>query len=385
MGKRKHSLDSIRAMATKAGITLLSEKYINHRTTLKFSCSEGHEFEKSIKHILKRNTWCTKCTRSVAEELCRHVLETSLNVKFKKTWFEHKGHRLELDGYNENLKLAFEYNGKQHYEITPMTPTQESLELRKSLDKFKTEYCKENGIQLLIIPHTVPNIELKDHIGNELSIDVSGVNLEQFSNGYSYYRNKRASLESIISSSGGTLVQFQLDRATIQCSSGHTWNTKTYLIRNGHWCRKCISRKQRIATTVRTSYEDIAKRIGIAGIKCCSPSDMYTGRTASLEFECSDGHLFHDTAEHLLHRIENKDKSANRMACPLCLTPRQKMALEKIAKGGMKLINPSSYRDKTQILDWTCHSGHVQQNKLKNFMETLRRGNPLCRDCLTPQ
>ncbi len=366
-------------MADKAGITLLSEAYINSYTALKFSCSEGHVFEKSIKNILKRNTWCTKCTRSVAEELCRHVLETSLGVKFKKTWFEHKGHRLELDGYNEYLRFAFEYNGKQHYEITPMTPTQESLGLRRRLDALKAEYCHENGIRLLVIPHTVLNRDLKDHIGKELAIDVSGVNLEQFSNGYSYYRNKRISLENIISSSGGTLVQFQLDKVTVQCASGHAWTTLRHLIEGGHWCSKCHSNSRRLA------YDEVVSRLRVGGIQCLTIADEYIDASTHTEFQCCVGHRFSGTPHSVLLRIENKDKSANRMPCPLCLTPRQKMALEKIAKGGMKLIDPSSYSDKTQILDWTCHNGHTQQNKLKNFMETLRRGTPLCRDCLTPQ
>lgn len=376
MKRKQHSIDSVANMAHQAGVTLLSKTYVNNSTNLKFVCSEGHEFERNIKSILKHNIWCTKCNRSVAEELCRHILETALSARFKKTWFEHKGHRLELDGYNKELGLAFEYNGKQHYEITYMTPDETSLRTRKELDALKVEYCHDNEIRLLVVPYTVLTSELKSHIGNELGIDVSKVDTENFSNGYSYYRNRRDSLAKKISSKSGTLVDFQLDTVTVMCASGHTWTTRRYLIENGHWCNQCYYNGNKL------TYDDVATRTLAGGVQCLSSAHEFIDTSTLMEFQCSKGHRFHDTAQNLLSRIENKNASIKRMACRFCPNPKQQSAIQKLFNQGLTLVNETEYNNKNQLLQWRCINGHIQVNKMKNFMERFRKGYPLCRECV---
>lgn len=64
---------------------------------------------------------------------------------------------LELDGYCEELSLAIEYNGVQHYEWPNFLPmTKEQFFKQCERDQIKAEICIERNICLLRIPYTVP-------------------------------------------------------------------------------------------------------------------------------------------------------------------------------------------------------------------------------------
>ena len=61
--------------------------------------------------------------------------------------------KMELDGYNEDLKIAFEYNGEQHYKkIKKYNQTDLDLKQRKLDDRMKSEICLVKGIKLVVIP-----------------------------------------------------------------------------------------------------------------------------------------------------------------------------------------------------------------------------------------
>ena len=61
--------------------------------------------------------------------------------------------RLELDMYNEERAIAFEYDGAQHSYYTPHWHKNEAhFEYRRLLDKLKTELCRQNGVNLIRIP-----------------------------------------------------------------------------------------------------------------------------------------------------------------------------------------------------------------------------------------
>src|SRR5688572_26691703 len=51
------------------------------------------------------------------------------------------GHLMELDVFVEDLKLAFEYQGEQHYK--PVYHMGGDFETQKTIDKEKREACKQ--------------------------------------------------------------------------------------------------------------------------------------------------------------------------------------------------------------------------------------------------
>ena len=78
---------------------------------------------------------------------------------------EKTGHNLELDGFNPRLKVAFEYNGSQHYFYNPFFHKDErAFEKMKERDELKRKLCKNAGIHLLTIPYTVRINDLGSYI-----------------------------------------------------------------------------------------------------------------------------------------------------------------------------------------------------------------------------
>lgn len=53
---------------------------------------------------------------------------------------------LELDFYYPQYKLAFEYQGEQHYKNSILFHQKGSFEQNQIRDKLKSDICKENGL-----------------------------------------------------------------------------------------------------------------------------------------------------------------------------------------------------------------------------------------------
>jgi hypothetical protein len=62
---------------------------------------------------------------------------------------------LELDGFNEDLRLAFEYNGEQHYRVVPFFHANGAADLaaQRARDGRKAEICHDNMVVLVVVPH----------------------------------------------------------------------------------------------------------------------------------------------------------------------------------------------------------------------------------------
>lgn len=104
------------------------------------------------------------------EERCRKIFQDIYKEKFPKCNPEflknpETKRKLELDGYCENKKLAFEYQGYQHY-IFPNRWHRSLEDFNKGLrrDQFKFDRCNAYGVYLITIPYNVPENSLKEFI-----------------------------------------------------------------------------------------------------------------------------------------------------------------------------------------------------------------------------
>ena len=88
------------------------------------------------------------------EELRTMVKRLFKYYKVIKTQNALKGWALELDIYIPALKLAFEYNGKQHYRwVKYFHPTIEEFKYQQYKDRVKKKLSKMNGIKLVIVKY----------------------------------------------------------------------------------------------------------------------------------------------------------------------------------------------------------------------------------------
>eukprot|EP00414_Alexandrium_minutum_P004815 CAMPEP_0113830442 /NCGR_PEP_ID=MMETSP0328-20130328/6332_1 /TAXON_ID=39455 /ORGANISM="Alexandrium minutum" /LENGTH=103 /DNA_ID=CAMNT_0000798557 /DNA_START=327 /DNA_END=635 /DNA_ORIENTATION=- /assembly_acc=CAM_ASM_000350 len=87
---------------------------------MRWKCVEGHTWTAQYKKVVHDGSWCPECRRGRSERDVRgifHRIFLGLTFRKRRPSFlrSSKGGYLELDGYCEELQLAFEYNGEQHY------------------------------------------------------------------------------------------------------------------------------------------------------------------------------------------------------------------------------------------------------------------------------
>lgn len=156
-GTKKKTLEDIKELAKIRGGKCLSEEYINCEQNILWECGACGRTWKATPNNVRRGTWCPYCHR-IGEESCRKIFESIFKVPFPKirpSWMRNglTGRKLELDGFNEKLNIAFEYNGLQHYELVkPFHSSMDDLKKGMARDQLKKKFCEEKGIILFVIP-----------------------------------------------------------------------------------------------------------------------------------------------------------------------------------------------------------------------------------------
>lgn len=107
---------------------------------------------------------------SRGENICRGVLEKIYNKPFPKIRpgfirNPETGTLLELDGYNSELGIAFEYNGLQHYKWPNFTnQTYNEFIGQVKRDQYKVECCDKHNVYLITVPYNVPFEKIEEFI-----------------------------------------------------------------------------------------------------------------------------------------------------------------------------------------------------------------------------
>ena len=114
---QKYYYEAIEIAQNRKG-KLISTEYISAHTNMEWECFHGHKWLANL-NAIKNGTWCPECSSGFSERICKRAFELLFNRDFIKTrpsWLVYNsGRRLELDGYCEELCIAFEHNGIQHY------------------------------------------------------------------------------------------------------------------------------------------------------------------------------------------------------------------------------------------------------------------------------
>jgi hypothetical protein len=135
--------------------------YTNNRTKSLIICLKHGEFEQSPDNHLA-GKGCPICKESCGEKKVARILE-SLRVPFSRQFKipECRSKRVlpfDFDVWLCGKPYLIEYHGVQHYRPSLLFGPRQFMQQKKH-DSIKKEFCKKNGIPLLIIPHWKRNIE----------------------------------------------------------------------------------------------------------------------------------------------------------------------------------------------------------------------------------
>jgi hypothetical protein len=132
-----------------------------HNTILKDIFGEDSETEDEL--IKPKKRWMPQVSKG--ELRCKIYVEKLFGKTFDKIRPDLlknavTGHNLEIDLYNDELKLGIEYNGSQHYKFTPgIHKNYEHFQTQRYRDEMKKMICKNAGIVLIEVPYTEKEIE----------------------------------------------------------------------------------------------------------------------------------------------------------------------------------------------------------------------------------
>lgn len=269
---------------------------------LRWKCKNGHVWKASINNIIK-GRWCPKCNRKVGEEVTRRVFEHIFNEKFPSSnpdWLINPktNCKLQLDGYCEKLRIAFEYDGYQHR--TPNThfnPGAKKFEDQIYKDKLKDELCKKFEVTLIRInSDKIKNIYDFEKISEvvhkkiterfpKLNCSLDGISFEHM------YIDRLQKIHEVAKSKEGYCLNTEYKgseyKYTLQCSKSHIWKAKyNNVVHNGTWCPRCATIKT--TRSQRNSIEDAKKLAENKNGKCLS--EVYVRSHDKLKWECSRGH-----------------------------------------------------------------------------------------------
>lgn len=107
---------------------------------------------------------------SRGERICCQTMERIYGMPFKSTWPSwlrnpETGAGMELDCFNDDLKIAVEYNGSQHYQWPNFTnQSYEEFMNQVRRDDLKKRICDRNGVYLITVPHNVPHEKIPEYI-----------------------------------------------------------------------------------------------------------------------------------------------------------------------------------------------------------------------------
>lgn len=285
--KKRITFNDAKNLAKSRGGALISSKIINSKEKLKWKCSEDHFFNASFSSVKNGNTWCPYCAGNWrSEEICRAFLEEGFNKKFPKfrsDWLKNtKGYQLELDGYCEELGLAFEHHGIQHYQTVDFFNSNTTLENNIKNDNIKKDLCNKFGVKLIIIPALFKKTKLKE-LPNVINKQLKkmGFNLINkdvpvtFFSKNDFCLRQLGIIKSIVESKGGICLSEEYISAKtklhLKCKNGHSWKVTPDKIKQGTWCPSCSRSKgnldknifKRLHFTEGKSFHQVCKDLSV--------------------------------------------------------------------------------------------------------------------------
>lgn len=351
-----------------------SAEYSRSDIKVTFICASGHKWKANPSEIIHQGNWCPECSTGIGERLVRTAIEHLTAQPFPKCrpdWLKSTGGRkMELDGYNEQLRLAFEHQGRQHYRVNFFTKTRSNLNKRISADRRKYLICKKRSIKLITIPQVGADIQeqdLEQYLRKKLSEALPRLKLNKSPVNYlTAYKSDQATealanLKRVAVEKGGVCIDEEYkgqgnNRYTFKCANGHIWKSLArIIIHTKSWCPKCAIKTR--AQSLKKSVNELIKHAEKLGGKFLSLDNP--GRQIRNKWQCGLGHRWLATPNQVL---------SQKTWCPVCAEANRGNNTEK-KTAGLKRMNllaakqkgkciSTEYLNTRSKLEWECKFGH---------------------------
>lgn len=263
-------------LASCRGFKFVSDDFVGMKKKHLWKCANGHIWHSTPENIRSGNN-CPKCSGNITEEKIRFIFESLLNYSFPKNRSILKG--LELDGFCNNLMLAFEYNGPQHYYSHFWNKDGRFLPDIIQRDEKKTAMCKELGITKINIPYS--EVHLEQYVSKKLNNLGYKIHNQVNWKNFIGQPHKLKELDEIAKQNGGVLLSPAYDgshkKHKWECSKEHKWEATAKDVKNGSWCPVCANNQKYSITTVRELALD--KNFELL-------SEIYQGMNSTHSFRC---------------------------------------------------------------------------------------------------
>jgi hypothetical protein len=383
-------LGLMRELAISRGGKCLSDSYKNAKSHLTWQCKDGHVWDATPHNIVYNESWCPTCPRNVGEELVRAAMVECFPGKtFERTRQEEWLNGLELDGYNEELKLAFEYQGIQHSKHVPHFQRKpNAFEDQCKRDARKREYCAVAGIRLIEVSHKIKPSSIRPTVRKILS-DIGFKIADATMSNDEFYDTSRAGsnkeellklAQSIAKNKGGKCIStvcISKDCDLVfECNNGHTFTTSIKNInqrksRGPRFCQICGGTRKR-------SDDEIRERVEAIRYRLISIETKFVGNRNRrwLTVQCPNGHDQYGT---VMENLIRKDGSLKRgcEGCGHIKTGKSKKCDLTEWSEETGLIPLDEYERRSDNIRWKCRRGHIFEARL----DSLQSKKTLCSAC----
>jgi hypothetical protein len=276
------------------------------KTRLVIRCPNGHQWPADASNLLYAGSWCPECLVK-GEQIVRAIFEETFGGKFPKSkpeWLvSSRGRKLELDGYNQQQKLAFEYQGPHHY----------LDDYVKVHDAVKRKNCAAKNIRLIEVeaikkPYPPENVLKKV----AEAFQKYGITDKPCLPSTEIFESELNQLRKLARRNGGQLISDRYlggsERHEWKCDVAEhpSWWAEPWRIRKGKWCASCAGNR----------------RLGIEGLQLwgntvgldLTEAEYKGGNNTSYRWRChKSGHVIERSRSNILQSLER-----GREACSVC-------------------------------------------------------------------
>jgi len=375
---KKIPIDTIIEKIISRGFEFLNiDEITSTRCVGSYKCPKGHEWKCYVHNVYSEKSGCPHCSTTSGERRCRFILETIFCKPFTKTRSV-VDDGLELDMYNEELRIACEYNGIHHYkEDAKFFHKYGGFEGQQERDQKKSSFCEINDIRLIVVPYTLYSFQetvkyILDLLEVDVEIDWKSKEIEfnsSVDNNILTSAAMQSEWDTVAAAKGGQYVTCHTNgkRAVHKfiCANGHEFSLQASDVRRGRWCWDCSGRKP-------LSIDVISDKLASIGMET---SSEFVKSSDTLALKCN---YCESVYTNIWDNI--KQRELKNGCCRECKASKNKLEKiqDKLSDLGLSFTGTLFLDAKTKYT-WVCLNGHETIGNW-NAIKVRKVG---CKECTT--